>query len=128
MAEKKQVLEVEACGKVCVIKFKSKDIDMDENGVFYDEIKRLIQNGKIFILVDFSGVAYMSSLVIATLLSGLKNTKAKGGHFKLCCLSGKVLQTLEITQLNRVLEVYKTQQDALTKGNWEAVKNIIEFK
>ena len=121
------ILTVESKGKVCVVKFKCSEIGMDESGGFYEELKKLANSGKLFILVDFSNVAYISSLVLAALISGLKNTKSKGGSLKLCCLQDKVRQTIEMTQLNKVFEVYPDVDTALKDGKWEKGE-VIEFK
>ena len=128
MSPEKDVLEIQQKGNVCVIKFKLKEINLDENGLFYDKLKELVDSGKTAILIDFTGVAYISSLVIGTLMSGLKNTRAKGGTMKLCCLSEKIRQALEITQLTKILEIYQSQEEALQKGNWGKKEGNIEYK
>lgn len=128
MAAREEVLESTKKNNVSIISFKCSELDIDENNLFYNELKKLTNQGDIFILVNFAGIKYISSLVIASLISGLKNTRSQGGSLKLCCLSEKIRQTLEVVQLNKILEIFKTQDEALAAGNWIKQEGTIEFK
>lgn len=67
-------------------------------------IKRLI--------FEFSGVEYLSSAGIRTLISFAKKMKAAQGAIFLCSLIDSVEETIVVSNLNNVLNIVKSVEDA----------------
>ena len=65
------------------------------------------------LLLNFSGVAFMSSAMIGKLVLLHKQCKTDGINLKICEVSGNVQEVFKITKLNKVLDVYKTEEKAL---------------
>jgi len=64
-------------------------------------------------VVNLSGVAYVDSSGLATLVEAHQKIKSAGGKLKLACLSPKVKSLFEITKLEKLFEIYPTEEDAL---------------
>ena len=67
------------------------------------------------IVVDLTEVPYVDSSGLATLVEILKRTKLQGGNLGLSGLSDKVRSLFEITKLDKLFQVFKTQDDAVNK-------------
>ncbi len=59
------------------------------------------------IVVDLSGVPYMDSSGLATLVEGLQKVEDYDGRFILCGLKPMVKKVFELSRLNTVFSIYK---------------------
>lgn len=78
-----------------------------------DKLKQLTEENRVNILLDMSAVSFLDSSGLATLVSGLKAARERGGWLKLAGLTPAVLQILKLTQLDRVLGNYPNIETAL---------------
>ncbi len=96
-----------------IVEIKGKLID----GSLAEEVKKklrnLIEKGQKNVVVDLSGVDYISSSGFALLISGLKSTREKGGDMKLANVSSKAGELLSTTKLDHVFEEYDTVEKAV---------------
>ena len=67
------------------------------------------------IVVDLEKVSYIDSSGLATLVEILKKTKMQGGSLGLAGMSDKVKSLFEITKLDKLFLVCKTQDEAISK-------------
>ena len=65
------------------------------------------------VVVDLEKVNYIDSSGLATLVEILKKTKSQGGSLGLSGLSDKVKSLFEITKLDKLFLVLKTQEEAI---------------
>ena len=77
--------------------------------------KGLADQGESLFLVNLSGLAYISSAGLRSLLAGANLMKTKGGKFMLAGLQGVVKETFEITHLHSVLEIHDSTEIALSR-------------
>lgn len=68
--------------------------------------------GKKMVL-NFTGVGYMSSAMIGKLVLLNKKCKTDGIDLKLCDIAGNVGEVFKIMKLNKVFDIYKTEEKAL---------------
>ena len=66
------------------------------------------------IVVDLSGVPFMDSSGIATLVEGLRWSKKEKSRFILVGLQETVDHTLRLAKLNSFFEIFPNREDALT--------------
>lgn len=66
-----------------------------------------------FLLVNMSGVPYIDSSGVASLVEGLKVARDLKARFALYGLSKSARTVLELTHLIRIFEVYESEQEAL---------------
>ncbi len=64
------------------------------------------------IVIELTQVSYMDSSGIATLVEGLQLSKEYKTRFKLVGLSQHVLEVFQLARLERVFEIYSTEDDA----------------
>ncbi len=60
------------------------------------------------VAVDLSGVGYIDSSGVATLVEGLRSAREHGKTFTLVAPSQSVMQVLELTRLDQVFEIRTT--------------------
>jgi anti-anti-sigma factor len=74
-----------------------------------------IYSGQYRLLLDFSGVDYLSSAGMRMLLSTTKKLKTLGGKIVVCCVTLNVMDVLKMSGFDHVLELAKTEEDGLRK-------------
>ena len=67
------------------------------------------------IVVDLLMVNYIDSSGLATLVEILKKTKSQGGALGLSGLSDKVKSLFEITKLDKLFQILRTQDEAVSR-------------
>jgi anti-sigma B factor antagonist len=65
------------------------------------------------VVVDLSGVKYMDSSGVATLVEGLQFSRGYGGVFRLAGLGGAVREVFKFAKLEKVFEIYADTTQAL---------------
>ncbi len=73
--------------------------------------------------MNFKKLEFISSLVIAALVYLHKKVKEKNGKLKFCELTTKVKEIFEVTDLDKVFDVYPTESVAIAKFVEEGVKS-----
>lgn len=76
-----------------------------------DAAERAAANKRL--VVNFDGVAFMSSAMIGKLVLLNKKCKTDGIALKLCEIAGNVQEVFKIMRLNKVFDIYKTEEKAL---------------
>lgn len=64
-------------------------------------------------LLDFDGVAFMSSAMLTKLVLLHKACKTKGIDLKLCSITPNVMEVFKITKLNKLFDIQSTLEKAL---------------
>jgi anti-sigma B factor antagonist len=73
----------------------------------------LIRQQQTQVIFDFSGVSFIDSSGIGTLVRSLTKLKKLGGTLRLTGVKGMVDGVLKLTQIDKVLEIYPTASEAL---------------
>ena len=76
-------------------------------------IRDLIESGRIKILLNFSNVNSIDSAGVGELAGAYLPVKSKGGELKFLNPTKKVHRVLQVTQLDKVFEVYTDEQAAV---------------
>jgi anti-sigma B factor antagonist len=96
-----------------VIKFNGKLMGGPLAGELNSTLHNLINEGKMNIVVNMSGVTFMNSTGLGILISGLATMKNKNGYFKLAAIPKNIDGILSVTKLNQIFEQYITVDEAL---------------
>jgi len=72
-----------------------------------------INNGTLNIVIDLSGVDYMSSGGLRELVAALKRVKKDGGDVRLCAPSARVREVLELAGLDSIFQIFDEQVNAV---------------
>lgn len=103
-------------GEVIVVRFGEHRI-LDELTVkkIADELYAVADRSDCHhLVVDFSSVVGLSSVMLGKLLMLRKKLDAKGGKLILCDVGPEVQEVLAGTKLNQILEMKDSEADALT--------------
>lgn len=87
-------------------------LDATSTPVLEGKIKPLLDKS-MRILIDFSGVDYLSSAGMRLLLSATKKMKAKNGHLVFCGLSDDVMEIIKMAGFDKILRIFPTEKEAL---------------
>jgi anti-sigma B factor antagonist len=71
------------------------------------------QNRPAKVLVNLSGVTFMDSTALATLVQGMKRCRQGGGDLRLCSLQQPVRIVFELTRLDKAFEIFPSEAEAL---------------
>jgi anti-anti-sigma factor len=101
-------------GEVLILTFKGR-LDAISSPVAEKKVFEFINTGDTKLLLDFSGVAYLSSAGMRMLLSTTKKLRGLSGKLVLCSITSNVMDVLKMSGFDHVLELAKTQEEALRK-------------
>lgn len=96
---------------ICNIK---DDIDINSSPQIRKSFDRLIKDKTTKIVINLAGVSYIDSSGLATLVEMLKKTRSYGGKIRLSNLAAKVRSLFEITKLEKLFDIYETEEEAST--------------
>ncbi len=77
------------------------------------ELDSKVDEGKTNLVLDLSGVEYMSSAGLREMVRVLKRVKRAGGDLRIASPSDRVKEVLELAGLDTIFEVYPTQVEAV---------------
>ncbi|HQK74885.1 MAG TPA: STAS domain-containing protein [Candidatus Hydrogenedentes bacterium] len=96
--------EVEERSQVCVVKVAG-DVDLYSSPELRKAITRAVPKAGALAAVDLSGVTYMDSSGVATLVEGLRESDKKGNGFALIAPSQPVLKVLSLSRLDKIFDI-----------------------
>lgn len=86
----------------------------DTTGAIHVEMPfNAIVRERDLVVVDLSGVSFMSSYGIRVLLFGAKMVDSRGGRLALACPAGNVAKVLQSARTNELIPVFPTPEAAL---------------
>ena len=78
-----------------------------------DELRRIIEAGSIWLLLDASPVEFIDSSGLSVFITALKQVRLRNGDAALFGVGPPVRSLLELTKVHRVLTVYDDEESAL---------------
>ena len=87
-------------------------LDNDTSPLFQTRLLDVVGPGDGRVLVDLSGVEYISSAGLRALMAASKKTKAAGGRIAVAALQPMVKEIFEISRFSLVVPVYETSAEA----------------
>ena len=108
-------VDVDQVGEVTVVRFRDnkivEDISIQELGVEMFQLVEVENHDKL--LLNFSGVDFLSSTALGKLITLDKKVKAQGGVLKLSNIRPEIYEVFTITRLNRLFDIKDDEADAL---------------
>lgn len=84
------------------------------NSVMLDEaITKMVDQGSNIILVDGSGLEYISSAGLGVFMSYLEDFEEKGIDLKIFSLSERVFEVFKILGLDKLIRIYPDKNSAI---------------
>ncbi|KMQ50983.1 Anti-sigma factor antagonist [Chitinispirillum alkaliphilum] len=89
--------------------------DMDATNVesVMEDVCRLLNDGCVNLVADFTKLRYVNSTGLGILLHCSKSAKEKGGCFKIANINENVYEIIEIIGATSLLEIYDDLEEAL---------------
>ena len=100
-------------GDVMVLNLSGKIMGGPDHEKFMSEIKTLIAAGQVDVLLDMGKVSWVNSTGLGILVSGFHTLKKNGGRLKICNVSDRIDNILNVTQLKLVFETFDNSEAAL---------------
>jgi anti-sigma B factor antagonist len=100
-------------GDIMILMLSGKIMGGPDHDKFQSEIKTLISDGHVDILLDMHKVNWVNSTGLGILVSAYHTLKKNGGQLKICQVSDRIDNILNVTQLKLVFETFEKCDDAL---------------
>jgi len=65
------------------------------------------------LVLNLSGVHFVDSTALATLVQGMKRCRQLNGDLRLCCLQQPVRMIFELTRLDKAFEIFASEEAAV---------------
>jgi len=97
-----------------VVLSPSGEIDLARSPSMRARVAEVMKQNPKRVVVDLSGVPYMDSSGVATLVEALQGTRKSGGRLVLCGLTPRVRSILEISRLDTVFTIAADRASAMS--------------
>ncbi len=98
---------------VTIVELVGKIILGEESSALREKIKDLIAGGKTRIVLNLGRISFIDSAGVGTLVSAYTSARSQGGEVKLSSLTKKFRETLQVTRLLTVFEVFDDDPAAI---------------
>ena len=88
----------------------SGEVDSYNSPKLREKMLALIGEGKSKFVVNLTGVDYIDSTGLGTLVGGLKRVSEKGGTIQIICPNEQIYKVFSITGLVKVFEIFDNEQ------------------
>jgi len=92
----------------------SGDLDSDANPILKENLKELVESVKMGLLIDMTEVKYINSAALGTFIQAYRLLGERNIPLKFFGMTRKVKSIFLITKLDGVLEIFESEQEALT--------------
>ena len=99
-------------GDILVLRIRGR-LDALSSPVTEKRVFELINEGQHKLLLDLGGVSYLSSAGMRMLLSTTKKLRNLSGRLIVCSMTPNVTDVLKMSGFDHVLELFKTEEEAL---------------
>lgn len=96
-----------------VIELKGKIMGGPDADLFKAELQKLIDAGKMKVVIDLADVKFMNSSGLGILIAGLTTMRKAGGDIKLANADKRISSLLMVSQLNTVFDHHLTLDSAI---------------
>lgn len=100
----------DAAGKA-VVAFQG-DVDLEHSPAARKVLLDCVEGGRD-VVVDMSGVSYIDSSGIASLVEALQSARHKGTAFSLAAVSPAALRVFQLARLDKVFTIHATVADGV---------------
>jgi len=101
-------------GRVTIISVKGDLVIGEGEAMFKKTVTRLLEEGRVYLLVDLSGVGFLDSSGLGALVRAMTNSQKEGGQTKLLNAGPQVRRLLEMTKLDSVFEIHEDLEKAVS--------------
>ena len=100
-------------GDVTVLDLKGRLVFEEGDSVLRAHVHRLLEQGRIQIVVNLRDVTYVDSCGIGVLVSKYVSLRRKGGDLRFVNVTPRSHRLLEITKLVDIFRLFDTEEEAI---------------
>ena len=100
--------------KTCLIDLEG-EVDVYTAPQLKQKIIELLDQGVRHVTVNLTAVDYLDSTALGVLIGGLKRLRERDGALDLICPNTRIRRIFEITGLDKIFDIYTTEQEATEK-------------
>jgi anti-anti-sigma factor len=67
------------------------------------------------VVVNMEGMVYMNSIGLGIIIDTYKKFRERNGKIVLCSLLPEIMNLFEVTKLNKFIEIYNNESEAMSK-------------
>ncbi len=101
-------------GSVTVVTLSGDLVIGDAEAHFKKTVSHLLEEGKVQLVVDCSGLRYVDSSGLGSLVRALTTSQHEGGGTRLLGVPPTLLKLLQLTKLDSVFEMFDNRDQALS--------------
>ncbi len=101
-------------GHVTILTVEGDLVIGESESLFKRTVVRLLEEGKVNLLVDMRRVNFLDSSGLGALVRAMTNSQKEGGQTKLLGAGPQVKKLLEMTKLDSVLENFTDMETAVS--------------
>ena len=106
-------------GDVTVLDLKGRLVFDEGDTVLREHINRLVEQGRMNILVNLNDVTYVDSCGIGVLVAKFVSLRRKGGDLRFVNVTPRSRRLLEITKLMDIFRIFETEAEAVSSFSSE---------
>jgi anti-sigma B factor antagonist len=107
-------LDIRDDGRVTILTLKG-DLGIGESETLFKRtVSRLLEEGKVHLLIDCTGLRFVDSSGLGALVRALTTSQHEGGQTKLLGVGPHVRKLLEMTRLDSVFEMFTDPEEAVS--------------
>lgn len=103
----------EMAGPIAVVDLAG-DIDRHSIDALERALQGLLDKGRVSLVIDCSGVTFLSSTGMGSFIKFLQGARAKGGDVRFCQMQDNALTVLTMLGLQNIFQVFETEEEAVT--------------
>lgn len=96
---------------VLVLELDVENLDAGNVRAIKDQLGRLMDDYR-HVVLDMSHLKFVDSSGLGALISCLRQTRTKGGDFRLACMTSTVRALFELMRMHRVFSIHETRSEA----------------
>ena len=96
----------------CVVVAVKGEVDLATAPALKSRLLELVSEGKTEIVVDLTSTDFLDSTGLGAVVAAYKRVRAHEGHLRLVATSARVKRVFEITNLDRVVPIHTTLEEA----------------
>ncbi|HTO89484.1 MAG TPA: STAS domain-containing protein [Thermoanaerobaculia bacterium] len=100
-------------GRVTILTVSGDLVIGEPESAFKKTVTRLLEEGRVYLLVDLKEVSFLDSSGLGALVRALTNSQKEGGQTKLLNAGPQVRKLLEMTKLDSVFELHDDLERAV---------------
>ena len=85
-----------------------------ENARLVEVLEELAAKGKLDVVLNLGKVKWVASTGLGIMMRARAKFAAAGGKIRLCELNDRVVSLLQVTKMNLLFDVYKSENEAVT--------------